>query len=276
MKATSSTCARPNTDKINVSTWEECEAEVTKIEKAYATSHTKLLFRGQRDSVWPLDTTLERRIPAGISVNNYYDMISRVMPVTSTYFDASWVMPSSDEINAWCKDYNEFTLANLPAYDYLAYLRHHGFPSPLLDWSRSLYVAAYFAFANTVSSEVAIFVFLEQPDNTKHSSSSAPQIHIFGPYVKTHPRHFRQQSRYTVCAKFESDTAEFRPHQSVFEPGRTDQDLLWKFVVPANERLKVLSRLDEYNLNAFSLFDSEESLMETLAFREIDLKGLPP
>jgi hypothetical protein len=62
----------------------------------------------------------------------------------------------------------------------------------------------------------------------------------------------------------------------VFDLGRTDQDVLWKFVIPAKKRLKVLTQLDKYNLNAFSLFDSEESLMETLAFREVDLKLLPP
>jgi hypothetical protein len=46
--------------------------------------------------------------------------------------------------------------------------------------------------------------------------------------------------------------------------------VLWRFVIPSTERAKVLRRLDRLNLNAYSLFGSEESLMETLAFREID------
>jgi len=57
------------------------------------------------------------------------------------------------------------------------------------------------------------------------------------------------------------------PHQLVFDAGETDQDLLWKIVLPATERERVLKRLDRFNLNAFTLFDSEESLMETIAVR---------
>jgi hypothetical protein len=63
------------------------------------------------------------------------------------------------------------------------------------------------------------------------------------------------------------------PHQRVFDLGRNDQDLLWKIEIPVTERMKVLCLLDRFNLNAFSLFDSDERLMETLAFRHIDLES---
>lgn len=52
------------------------------------------------------------------------------------------------------------------------------------------------------------------------------------------------------------------------------QDFLFKYDIPSSERIEVLRRLDEYNLNAFSLFDTEETLLETMWFREHDLKNL--
>ena len=46
---------------------------------------------------------------------------------------------------------------------------------------------------------------------------------------------------------------------------------LWKFTIPSSERTKVLQLLDSMNLNAYSLFGSEESLMDTVAFRALEL-----
>jgi hypothetical protein len=56
-------------------------------------------------------------------------------------------------------------------------------------------------------------------------------------------------------------------HEDAFSVGDGHQDMLWKLNIPAAERLKALRALDRYNLNAFSLFGSEESLMETMALR---------
>jgi len=55
----------------------------------------------------------------------------------------------------------------------------------------------------------------------------------------------------------------------VFSSNRQQQGTLWRFTIPSAERLKVLKLLDEYNLNAYSLFESEETLMETLGLRTL-------
>jgi hypothetical protein len=60
------------------------------------------------------------------------------------------------------------------------------------------------------------------------------------------------------------------PHQRVFDLGSVDQDRLYKLQSPSTERVKVLRLFDRFNLNDFTLFGSEESLMKTLAFRFIN------
>jgi FRG domain len=157
---------------------------------------------------------------------------------------------------------------------YLAHLRHGGFPSPLLDWTRSPYVAAYFAFSRVRHDhDVAVYAYRERPNNMKIGGSDSPQIISFGPVIKTHKRHFRQQSRYTVCTRFEQGQWSFVPHDSVFDVrDHLQQDLLWKITLPASERRKALEFFDKTNLNEFTLFDSEEGLLEMLAARVIDMR----
>ena len=48
-----------------------------------------------------------------------------------------------------------------------------------------------------------------------------------------------------------------------------------KFTIPWGEREKVLRVLDDHAINAFSLFESDEALLETLALRRFILE-VPP
>jgi hypothetical protein len=203
---------------------------------------------------------------------DYYRIIAKIKPQIESLVGKDWPIPPYPEVERLVRAYDEFNnilwAGDRPAYAYMAYLRHHGFPSPLLDWSRSPYVAAYFAFANACkdsNERVSIFVLCER--NFKVSGNQMDVVQIFGPYIKTHRRHVLQQSQYTVCLSFK-DEWRFENYDSVFDEGPRQQAFCWKFTIPVTERPKVLALLDEHNLNAFSLFGSEESLMETLATRE--------
>jgi hypothetical protein len=50
------------------------------------------------------------------------------------------------------------------------------------------------------------------------------------------------------------------------------QNLLWKMTVRAKERQKAIRHFDKFNLNEFTLFDSEEGLLEMLTARVIDMR----
>jgi hypothetical protein len=259
---------------IRTGSWEEFEAEIKKFEDPTRKVWDEVWFRGQANSEWPLFTTLERRVPLMSAVSSYLHVISEIKPAVETFTGAAFQATKPEDIDRISKEYDRFQLLFAEGLTYMAHLRHGGFPSPLLDWTNSPYVAAYFAFARAAhEGDVAVYAYRERPENMKVSGQYS-QIMSYGPNIKTHKRHFRQQSRYTICVAYIKDQWHFMPHDGVFyQRDGLQQDLLWKITVPVSERMKALRYFDKFNLNEFTLFDTEEGLLEMLATRIIDMRN---
>ncbi len=228
------------------------------------------LYRGQASEEWRLESTLERTSPSLMRLADFYRVIAKSKPQIETFTGKTWSEFDFSVVSNALEEYDTMRLSPLPAYDYLVYLRHHGFPSPLLDWSRSLYVAVYFACEDPKANRVAIFAYQQYAGKGKGGGSDAPQILALGPYVRSHQRHFLQQGEYTIALEFrQNDGWHLTKHSSIFDQDQENQDRLWKFTIPASEARFVMQRLDEYNINAYSLFQTEDALLKTVAYRAL-------
>lgn len=306
--------------EIAKDTWEAFEEHVKELRQQHqrSTQHTlspssPLLFRGQSDASWPLSTTLERAGKENVRFEAYYEQINRLCPEIETHTGINWKLQPFNKMIALLRGGDApNALLSMPVYRYMQYLRHHGFPSPLLDWTRSPYIAAYFAFRNApqkptratftcrvcgqktsaepdaalicgrcysgsdkqivpmqgTDTKVSIYVFAKTPNGYSETINNESRIMRCGPYVRSHRRHFLQQSDYSICiAPEDNGQWRFAPHAEVFSRNRRNQDTLIKINIPATERSRVLKLLDEHSLNAFSLFASEESLLEMMTLR---------
>ncbi|GBD92595.1 FRG domain protein [bacterium BMS3Abin05] len=166
------------------------------------------------------------------------------------------------------------TYPPLQFFDYLVFLRHHGFPSPLLDWTESPYIAAYFAFSDKIKNadRVAIYAYIERiPGHGKGGWVGAPLITTWDPRNKMHIRHFAQKARYTTATTLNKNGLQmFCHHEKVFNKNKK-QDVLTKITIPVSDRIKALKELSDYNINHFTLFQTEDSLVKTIAIRELDI-----
>lgn len=228
-----------------------------------------LLFRGHARASWRLETTLARYTCCSYSMRDYYRVMEAVRPAVESFTERRWDLPHD-------YSFDESIPQSPQGYEFMVYLRHHGFPSPLLDWTRSPYVAAFFAFNSACDGDrVAIYTFVEYSDLGKAGSLEEATIVGCGPYVTTHPRHFHQQSEYTYCKKKEAkDKYVYCSHEEAFDRNDEEQDVLNKFILPGRERKSIMERLHLMNISAYSLFGSEESLLSTMAYHEIENREL--
>ncbi len=259
-------------DETFFPTWGDFEVEVDKLfsqvralQPKAGSIVSKPLFRGLSDANWKLETTLERFTSKPYTEEEYFRLMRAARHPIESFLDKRW------------KFGNDFVPAPTPshppyAYDFMVYLRHHGFPSPILDWSRSPYIAAYFAFRSKgppESKKVAIYAYIG--DLGYGHGWSGKAVNTIGPTIITDRRHHIQQCEYTYAVELEGDNRCYCDHESAFaSPAVTPQDFLRKFTLPYSERDKVLAKLDFMNINSYSLFGDEEHLMDLIAYREIE------
>ncbi len=268
----------------DINCWDEYRPLIQSIREKYGwlritedySKKNIVLFRGHSSEQWQLDTTLERCTNNIFSIADYIRYASRCSSELESFTGKKWNIPPFPDLESEIREKQDSMRVHLPCYNYLVYLRHHGFPSPLLDWTASPFIAAYFAYIDASSCErVAVYAYIERPKGIKGGIGGSPQIKLLGPYVSTDSRHFAQKAWYTVATKYKYSNKQhvFCSHTSVFSKGTKDQDVLIKITMPSHDRLKALTELSDYNINHFTLFQTEDSLVKAMALKEFELEN---
>ena len=221
-----------------------------------------VIYRGQRNASWGLTspvhrTALVQNIP---QLKGYSDfMLPRVHDALEAWVGRSWNLD------------NSFGLA-----EFLAFLQHNGFPTPLLDWTASPYIAAYFAFEgenhfDPQVENVAIFSFNQLAwtrafQQRYDSSDFTPHVSVLRPRQVGNHKLAMQQGCFIV-----TNVKDIEGH---IRANETDtQMFLTKYELDVRERPKVMRELDLMGISAIQLRPSVEAVCKKAVE---DLIGLNP
>ncbi len=202
------------------------------------------VWRGQRDSTWPLESSLDRALKG---------------------------TPTAGRDLAVRKHLEKFKLAargrrgtnpqKIPNDDeWWAIAQHNGMATPLLDWTESPFVALYFAFhkeQSPSSGERAVWALgggaiskKNREIKAAHTGKGPPStLELIRPNQDENARLVAQGGLFTRCP-FQTSVDKWI---STNFPGR-EQASLVKISIPAADRPECLRTLNRMNINHLSLF----------------------
>ncbi|WP_028865900.1 FRG domain-containing protein [Psychromonas aquimarina] len=213
------------------------------------------LFRGQQKP-WRLQTTFHRLGRYRISEFTNVDvkqLHQRLCAITPHFFDLNDPQQNGAFFNL---------------------LQHHGYPTPLLDWSYSPFVSAFFAFrdcAKNYSGDEAVRVYLFNYDKWKFIF---PQITTLDPpfphlsvtdfIALDNPRMIPQQALTTVT-NLENIEAYLQEKEA-----ETGECFIEAIDIPANDRELAMKELGYMGITAGSMFPGVDGVCEELRERNFD------
>lgn len=200
-----------------------------------------VIFRGQRDARWRLEATLDRcgvAFATDVEREDYFKSLLQHFRHELRVLGAHTSLPDGE------------------ALELLA--RHHGLPSKVLDWTKSPYIASYFAFEGAVrqTGDVAVWGLIRSliPQN---ALGRVIDVIDDSELLDFNPRALQQRGLFTRVV---GRSTEFEKELDA---------ALFCYKMPASDAVTALRELDIMTINGTQLFRDTDGAARTAATRNL-------
>ncbi len=237
--------------KANINSWSEYKDWIA----GSIRNKKDFFYRGHSRDEWKLQSCFHRfakKLKKPLSLEEY---LGNVIPTLNYFVSAA----HNEIINL--NDQNEFGA-------FLSLTQHHGFPTPLLDWTYSPFIAAYFAFrevndVNPGCDNVKIYIFdhflwqshFEQLYNLKETKQ---YVSVFIPFSKNNPRIISQRGTCTI-----TNVDDMEQYINEREKEKSAQ-YLYTVLISVKDKPKIMKELNLMGINEMSLFPGIDGICRAM------------
>ncbi|MBU6479860.1 MAG: FRG domain-containing protein [Nitrospirae bacterium] len=209
--------------------------DILKVVQGYA--KTTVIYRGVRSSKYELIPTIGRRRRGGkvLEPKDERYILRLFKQRAVAHLDRT---PTDD-------------------WEWLALAQHHGLPTRLLDWTRNPLVAAYFAVAEDVDEDSAIYAYQSNKYLQIEKHKDPFSIDRVARVIPNH-----------VTARISVQSGLFTIHPSPSEPFNASS--VEKFVIPANSRKSIKKALNKVGIDNASLFPDLDGIARHIDWLRTD------
>ena len=231
------------------------------------------IFRGQKDSSWPLRSKFDREYRSAKKLLEETDLLKGLNPQEKglveqsnpkTTLDArsDVLYRLLDRFKKACTGRRGHSPKTLSDIEWWALGQHFGLATPLLDWTQSPYVAAYFALKEpdldskadravwAYTHDGMVEIFINSPEFDEKNLNLSDAIEIFFGLVDENSRIISQSGLFTKTPSGE-DVEEFIANK-INLTGMSP--ILYKIEIPNSQREAFLRHLEAMNIHSGSLF----------------------
>lgn len=135
---------------------------------------SNVVYRGHASSEWTLQFTLSRFLGFSLEypAREYFSVLEKVFSEVvhhDEFKEFSFFSEDPFKTGMFCAD-KEHQINFKFFFNFMTMLRHLGFPTPILDWTKDPFIAVFFAFSNGRVEHPAVF----QLEGMQETSKFAP------------------------------------------------------------------------------------------------------